>query len=255
MNVSCQQLSYRYPDGTGAIADLNLSLHSGERVALVGANGSGKSTLLLLLTGLLAPGQGEVRLADQPLTPRSHRALQSRLGLVFQTPADQLFMPTLLEDVMAGPLAHGRSPESARQQAVAALERVGLDAGRHGPRFPGHLSGGEQQRGAIAGLLAMEAELLLLDEPTAHLDPRTRRELLTLLQTLPQTLIVATHDLDFALDLCPRTLVLSAGQLVADGPTEAIFERDDDLRAWGLEPPLSWRWRPQPPSTFPRKTM
>jgi cobalt/nickel transport system ATP-binding protein len=101
----------------------------------------------------------------------------------------------------------------------------------------------------------MEAELLLLDEPTAHLDPRTRRELLTLLQTLPQTLIVATHDLDFALDLCPRTLVLSAGQLVADGPTEAIFERGDGLRAWGLEPPLSWRWRPQPPSTFPRKTM
>ena len=243
MRIDCHQLSYQYPDGTGAIADLSLSIRAGDRVALVGANGSGKSTLLLLLTGLLRPSQGSVSLDGQPLSRQNQTVLRQRLGLVFQTPADQLFMPTLLEDVMAGPLAAGLSAEQARLRAVAALDRVGLTTEAY-DRFPGHLSGGEQQRAAIAGLLALDPDLLLLDEPTAHLDPRGRRQLLELLQTLPQTLVIATHDLDFALDLCPRTLVLASGGCVADDATESLFARHDALHQWGLEPPLSYRWHP-----------
>ncbi|MFM7447213.1 MAG: energy-coupling factor ABC transporter ATP-binding protein [Leptolyngbyaceae cyanobacterium] len=238
--ITIQDLSYVYPDGTQALNRVRLSIEATERVALVGANGSGKSTLLLHFNGLLTPQVGEMRVGQLTIEPQNLKAIRNYVGIVFQNPDDQLFMPTVWEDVTFGPRNQGLKGEVLTHRAVTAMHAVGLDPCDYGPRNANNLSGGEKKRVAIAGVLAMHPQVLVLDEPSAQLDPRSRRQLIHLLQTLPLTQLVATHDLDLALELCDRTVVLSQGEVVGDAPTEEVLGDPDFLQAHALEPPLSY---------------
>ncbi len=231
-------LAYTYPDGTEALCGVDLRLEEGERVALVGPNGAGKSTLLLHAVGLL-PGRGRVRVGG--LNPdRQPREVRRRAGLLFQDPDDQLFMPTVAEDVAFGPLNLGLSREEAQARVDASLAAVGLEG--VGGKLPQHLSLGQRRRAALATVLAMGCETLVLDEPTANLDPRGRRDLLELLASLNgTTLLVATHDLEAVLDLCARTLLLSAGRIVADGPSAELLGDPALMANHGLEVPYRLR--------------
>lgn len=229
--VEILHLSYTYPTGQVALRDICLRIPVGEHVALVGPNGAGKSTLLLHLNGLLT-GQGEVRIFGVPLSPATVRQIRSQVGLVFQSPDDQLFCPTVFEDVAYAPIYAGLSPAEVEARVRAALAVVGMSD--HAERSPFHLSLGEQKRVALATVLVMQPAILALDEPTAGLDPRGRRELMALLRTLPQTLLLATHDLDLVRLICPRTVVLERGEIVADGPTEHVLSDPAFLEAHGL---------------------
>lgn len=211
-----------------------------ERVALVGANGSGKSTLLLHFNGLITPQQGEVIVGEMLIEPQNLKAIRNFVGLVFQNPDDQLFMPTVWEDVTFGPMNQGVQGQALFDRATQALQAVGLDPGYYGPRNANNLSGGEKKRVAIAGVLAMQPQVLVLDEPSAQLDPRSRRQLIHLLDSLPLTQLIATHDLDLALELCDRTVVLSQGQVVFDGRTEHVLSDSTWLEQHALELPLSY---------------
>lgn len=238
--ISIKNLSYSYPDGTTALQSVYLDIRAGDRVALVGANGSGKSTLLMHFNGLLLPQSGEVVVGDLPIEPRYLKAIRNFVGLVFQNPDDQLFMPTVWEDVTFGPMNQGVRGEPLRHRSHHAMEAVGLDPDRYGSRNANNLSGGEKKRVAIAGVLAMQPQVLVLDEPSAQLDPRSRRQLIQLLHSLPLTQLIATHDLDLALELCPRTIVLSHGQIVFDGITEQVLSNPDFLEQHALEMPLCY---------------
>lgn len=238
--IAIKNLSYVYPDGTQALNKLNLSIGAAERVALVGANGSGKSTLLLHFNGLLTPQMGEVIVGDMAIEPQNLTAIRNFVGLVFQNPDDQLFMPTVWEDVTFGPLNQGLRGDQLTQRATQALQAVGLNPEHYGPRNANNLSGGEKKRVAMAGVLAMNPQVLVLDEPSAQLDPRSRRQLIHLLDRLPLTQLIATHDLDLALELCSRTIVLSQGQIVFDGETERVLSNSDWLEQHALELPLSY---------------
>jgi len=230
-------LSYTYPDGTAALDGVCLTVQPGERVGLVGPNGAGKSTLLLHAVGLL-PARGRVTVAG--LDPDRHpREARRQVGLLFQDPDDQLFMPTVAEDVAFGPLNLGLSREETLARVAESLAAVGLSGLGH--KLPQHLSLGQRRRAALATVLAMGCRTLVLDEPTANLDPRGRRELLALLAGLESALLVATHDLDAVLDLCPRTVLLSAGHIVADGPSAALLGDAALMDEHGLEVP--WRLR------------
>ncbi|MGQ9682196.1 MAG: energy-coupling factor ABC transporter ATP-binding protein [Anaerolineae bacterium] len=232
--IAIDGLSFTYPDGRKALHDVTLSVHPGERVALTGPNGAGKSTLLLHLNGILS-GEGRVTIAGMPLQGRHMRAVRRLVGLVFQDPDDQLFSPTVYEDVAFGPLYMGLSEAQVRCRVGQALAAVGAQGFEK--RSPHHLSLGERKRIAIATVLAMEPEILVLDEPSSGLDPRSRRALINLLRTLPQTQLIASHDLFLVRDLCSRTLILDGGRLVADGPTEDILADAELLTAHGLELP------------------
>jgi cobalt/nickel transport system ATP-binding protein len=238
--ITIQDLSYTYADGTKALKGIHLSIQANERVALVGANGSGKSTLLLHVNGLLIPQQGKVVVGEMQIQPQHLTAIRNFVGLVFQNPDDQLFMPTVWEDILFGPINQGLQGERLTMRARNAMWAVGLDPTLYGSRNASNLSGGEKKRVAIAGVLAMEPQVLVLDEPSAQLDPRSRRQLIHLLNQLPLTQLIATHDLDLALDLCDRTIVLSQGQIVYDGQTEAILSNSDVLEQYALELPLSY---------------
>jgi cobalt/nickel transport system ATP-binding protein len=229
-------LSHRYADGRIALDDVSFSIAAGESVALVGPNGAGKTTLFLRLCGVLTGKTGQALVEGlDPADPSQRKKLPEVVGIVFQNPDDQLFSPTVLEDVAFGPLNVGVSPADARARALEALAAVGLpDAG---DRVPFKLSGGDKRRAAIAGVLAMRPSVLLLDEPSAFLDPRGRRDLIGLLSTLPGTKLIATHDLDLVLDLCPRVLVLDGGKLVADGPSQSILAESELMSRHGLEVP------------------
>lgn len=220
-----------YPDGREALRGVHLTLREGEKVALVGPNGAGKSTLMLALVGLLK-GKGTLRVFGEDLHDGNARHLRARLGLVFQDPDDQLFSPTVFDDVAYGPLYAGLPEPEVRQRVAHALIQVGLE-GFEG-RLSHHLSAGEKKRAAIATVLAMRPEVLLLDEPSAGLDPRARRRLIEVLRTLPQTMLVATHDLDLVAELLPRTVVMDGGVVVADGPTPALLADDELLERHGL---------------------
>jgi cobalt/nickel transport system ATP-binding protein len=200
-------------------------------VALVGPNGAGKSTLMLALVGLLK-GKGTLRVFGEDLDDGNARRLRARLGLVFQDPDDQLFSPTVFDDVAYGPLYAGLPEAEVRQRVTRALSQVGLE-GFEG-RLSHHLSAGEKKRAAIATVLAMEPEVLLLDEPSAGLDPRARRRLIEVLRALPQTMLVATHDLGLVAELLPRTVVMDGGVVVADGPTALLLADDSLLERHGL---------------------
>jgi cobalt/nickel transport system ATP-binding protein len=237
--VEVNDLRYRYPDGTAALNGMTFKIHHGESVAVVGANGAGKSTLLMHLNGYLTPQEGRVRVGDTPLTRETVRDVRKTVGMVFQDPDDQLFMPTVGEDVAFGPLNLGLPPDEVEARVAEALAEVGASALRDRP--PYRLSGGEKRSVAIATVLAMKPDILVMDEPSSNLDPRARRRLIELLRGFEHTKIVATHDLDLVLDLCARTLVLHGGMVAADGPTLDIFRDDALLDACGLERPLSMR--------------
>lgn len=232
--IELRDLSFSYPDGWEALRGVDLTVGMGEKVALVGPNGAGKSTLLLLLAGLLK-GRGTIRLFGEEVGDGNLRRIRARMGLVFQDPDDQLFSPTVFDDVAFGPLYAGLPEAEVRRRVHWALSQVGLDG--FGERLSHHLSLGEKKRAAIATVLSMQPDLLVLDEPTAGLDPRARRQLIGLLRSLPQTMLVATHDMRLVAELLPRTVVMDAGQVVADGPTLVIMSDRRLLEAHGLEQP------------------
>jgi len=216
------------------LAGVSLQMAPGEKVALVGPNGAGKSTLMLHINGLLQ-GEGEIRVCGMPLTDDNLGVVRAKVGLVFQNPDDQLFSPTVYEDVAFGPLHLGQSEEEIHLRVTLALAQVGMED--YGQRLSYHLSTGEKKRVAIATVLAMQPELLVLDEPTSDLDPRARRQLINLLDELPISMLVATHDLLMVRDLLPRTVILDEGKVVADGPTSAILGDIALLEQHGLELP------------------
>ena len=261
--IQVSALQFHYPDGRPALRGVDLAIAPGEAVALVGPNGAGKSTLLLHLNGLLpARVRGSLGHAHGPVGGRAGRDGQAgrvwvdglevnarngpevrrRVGLLFQDPDDQLFSTSVIEDVAFGPLNLGKSRAEARRIATDCLERVGLlDAA---DRPPHHLSFGERKRVCLAGVLACEPSVLVLDEPTANLDPRGRRRFIQLIRSLTATRLIATHDLEMALELCERTVLLDAGRIVTDGPTPVVLGDADLLDAHGLEMPLSLRFGP-----------
>jgi cobalt/nickel transport system ATP-binding protein len=234
--IELKGLCFRYPDGTPALDGIDLTIHHGESVGLVGANGAGKSTLLQHLCGVHVPQTGRVRVGDVPVVPGTLREVRRTVGLVFQDPDDQLFMPTVAEDVAFGPLNIGLPPEEAAKRVDEALAQVDALHLKHRP--PHRLSGGEKRAVAIATVLACSPDILVMDEPSANLDPRSRRLLIELLRGFKHTKVLATHDLDMVLDLCERTVVLHGGRVMADGPTAQIFADRGLLAACALEPPL-----------------
>jgi cobalt/nickel transport system ATP-binding protein len=237
--VEARGLSHTYDDGTVALRDVSFRITHGESVAVIGANGAGKSTLLLHLNGHLLPTAGEVRIGEIPVTPETLAGIRRTVGMVFQDPDDQLFMPTVQEDVAFGPRNLGLAETEVEVCVAAALDRVGIAHLRGRP--PYRLSGGEKKRAAIAGVLAMHPDVLVMDEPTNGLDPLARRQLMRLLAEFGHTRIFTSHDLDMVLELCPRTIVLSEGAVMADGPTRGILGDDALLARCRLERPPSLR--------------
>lgn len=229
-------LHHRYPDGNEALRGVDMELRAGERVAIVGPNGAGKSTLLRHLIGLLEPTAGEVYVAGRKVVPANYREVRRQIGYVFQDPNDQLFCPTVLEDVAFGPLHLGLPVEQVLQRVRAALARLGLAGFEQ--RVPQHLSAGQKRLVALATVLAYEPQILVLDEPSASLDPRNRRRLINLLLELSGTQLIATHDLDLAWEVCPRVIVMDAGRIVRDGPARQILSDRQLLESAGLELPL-----------------
>lgn len=221
--VDVRNLSYRHADGTEALKNLSLQLDEGENLILFGPNGSGKTTLLLHLNGTLR-GTGEIRIAELSLNKHTLSEVRRRVGIVFQDADEQLFMPTVLEDTIFGPLNLGWSFELAREKAINSLDVVGI-ADHLLNKPPYHLSAGEKRRVALAGVLAMEPQVLLLDEPTTSLDPPGQKKLVDVLRSLPQSKIIATHDIHFARALSKRAAFLEKGELVADGQVDDIIQR------------------------------
>jgi cobalt/nickel transport system ATP-binding protein len=223
--LEIDNLRYSYPNGTPALNGISLRIAEGENLALFGPNGSGKTTFLLHLNGTLA-GSGMIRIAGTALSKETAKEIRRRVGIVFQDPDSQLFMPTVIDDVMFGLLNLGWSPGEARARAYFALEQVGL-AADDAERAPFHLSAGEKRRVALAGVLVMDPKLLVLDEPTSWLDPPGQRGLIDLLKELPQPKIIATHDAAFAAALSDRAVFLAAGRILADGPVLEVIDRFD----------------------------
>jgi len=228
-------LQFQYPDGHVALHGVSLRLARGEKVALVGPNGAGKSSLMLHLNGILGGGSGRITVAGLPVVKANLPRIRAYVGLVFQNPDDQLFSPTVFEDVAFGPLHMGLPEAEVRARVEQALAQVGLS--QYAQRLSHHLSAGEKKRAAIATVLAMAPELLVLDEPTAGLDPRARRQLINLLAMLPVTMLVSTHDMPLVRDLFPRMIIIDEGQVVADGRTADLLLDEVLLEAHGLERP------------------
>jgi cobalt/nickel transport system ATP-binding protein len=239
--ITIQNLYYAYPNEARALQGINLEIRSNDRVALVGANGSGKSTLMLHLNGILLPQQGSIAVGDYPMESRYLKHIRNFVGLVFQNPDDQIFMPTVWEDIAFGLLNQGCTGDALTRRCYQAMCAVGLNPEQYWHRDAHHLSGGEKKRVAIAGVLAMQPQVVVLDEPSSQLDPRSRRQLIKLLQELPHTQLIATHDLDLALELCNRTIVLSEGRVVRDDATEKVLSDRAFLEQHHLELPLSYQ--------------
>ncbi len=247
--IEVRNLSYRYHDGTEALRGVSFSVATGECVGLLGPNGSGKSTVLLHLNGILPdhpPAQSPVLIHGRPIAPGTLEAVRRQVGLVFQDPDDQLFCATVQEDVAFGPQQLGLDPAAVNERVRKALEQAGLDGFGH--RATHHLSHGEKRRVCLAGVLACEPSVLVLDEPTSDLDPRGRREFKALLRQIPATKLIATHDLELVVELCSRAIVLDRGQVVAAGPSLTLLDDEELMLAHGLERPHILRHRhPHPP--------
>ncbi|MGW0767396.1 energy-coupling factor ABC transporter ATP-binding protein [Streptomyces sp. NPDC002676] len=231
-------LAFAYPDGHQALFGVDLTIKRGERVALLGPNGAGKTTLVLHLNGILTGGAGTVTVAGMPVDQKNMAEIRRRVGIVFQDPDDQLFMPTVRDDVAFGPAAAGlRGPElDARVNKALAL--VGME--EFADRPPHHLSFGQRRRVAVATVLAMEPEILVLDEPSSNLDPASRHELADILRSLDVTLFMVTHDLPYALELCPRSVILTEGAIAVDGRTRELLCDADLMAAHRLELPYGF---------------
>jgi len=234
--VQADNLSFAYPDGTVGIRNVTFRITHGESVALVGANGAGKTTLLLHLNGCLMADEGVLRIGDYPLTKKNLTAVRRSVGMVFQDPDDQLFMPTVFDDVAFGVLNLGMPEAEVKNRVMQALETVGVPHLYNRP--PYKLSGGEKRAVAIATVIAMSPDILVMDEPNSNLDSRSRSRLIALLKTFEHTKIIATHDLDMALDLCERAIFLHDGRIAADGPTPTLFRDESLLARCHLEKPL-----------------
>lgn len=231
MNV--EHLKLVYPDGTCAVDDLSLTLADGESVALVGANGAGKTSLLLSLVGVLGLAAGSIRVDEVTLGKKTLDEIRRRVGLVFQNPDDQLFMPVIREDVAFGPRNFGHSPEETEKIVADTLETLGIS--HLGDKSPTKMSGGEKRMAAIATVLAMDPRVMLFDEPTAFLDPRARRKLIRLLNRLPHTKLIATHDLPFACEVCTRVVILQHGQIAAQGDPKTLLYDEALMDRCGME--------------------
>jgi cobalt/nickel transport system ATP-binding protein len=231
-------LAFAYPDGHQALYGVDLHVHRGERVALLGPNGAGKTTLVLHLNGILTAGAGSVAVSGLPVNRENLQEVRRRVGVVFQDPDDQLFMPTVRDDVAFGPANLGVRGTELDARVVEALDRVGMVDFIDRP--PHHLSFGQRRRVAVATVLAMEPEILVLDEPSSNLDPASRRELADIVTALDVTVLMVTHDLPYALQLCPRAVVLSDGVIVADGSTYDVLTDDALMSAHRLELPFGF---------------
>ena len=237
-SLRVNELAFAYPDGHQALFGVNLEVQPGERVALLGPNGAGKTTFVMHLNGIHGAQHGEVEIDGVKVDVTNKEALKqirSKVGLVFQDPDDQLFMPTVFEDVAFGPRNLGLTPDQVNLKVTAALERVGMI--EFASRPPHHLSFGQRRRVAVATVLAMDPSILVLDEPSSNLDPASRRELAEILTDLKITLIMVTHDLPFAHELCERSVILADGAIVADGKTNAILRDETLLKRYRLELP------------------
>jgi cobalt/nickel transport system ATP-binding protein len=239
--VEFKNVFFRYPDGTEALKGVNFRITHGESVGVVGANGAGKSTLLQHMNGYLMPTSGTVTIGDLTLTGKTKREFRKKVGIVFQNPDDQLFMPTVFDDVAFGPLNLGMDEASVRERVRKALGMVNSIELQDKP--PHHLSCGQKSAVAIASVMAMEPDILAMDEPAANLDPRSRRSLISLLKTFKHSKIIASHDLDLILDVCERCIVIGGGAVVADGPSAEILSNKAFLEENNLELPLSFQGR------------
>ena len=246
--IEIEGLSYRYPDGTVALDDVDLHIHEGERVALLGPNGAGKTTLILHMNGIHLPQTGRIAVSGSLVTEDNLPGIRRRVGIVFQDPDDQLFMPTVQQDVAFGPANLGLVGTELDERVAAALASV--EVADLADRPPNHLSFGQKRRVAIAGVMAMKPEILILDEPTSNLDPASRNDLTGILDGLDVTRLIVTHDLLYALEVCERSLIIDAGRIVADGPTLDILADADLLAAHRLALPAGLniedfgsRWR------------
>ncbi len=231
-------LAYAYPDGHQALHGVDLHVHEGERVALLGPNGAGKTTLVLHLNGILTAGAGSVAVSGLPVVKDNLQEVRRRVGIVFQDPDDQLFLGTVRQDVAFGPANLGLRGEPLQRRVMDALDRVGM--ADFADRPPHHLSFGQRRRVAVATVLAMEPEILVLDEPSSNLDPASRRELADILRSLDVTVLMVTHDLPYALELCPRAVVLADGVVVADGRTYDVLTDDVLMKENRLELPFGF---------------
>ncbi|NJD90136.1 MAG: ABC transporter ATP-binding protein [Geobacter sp.] len=240
--VELIELRHTYPDGTVALDGVTFTITHGEAVGVIGANGAGKSTLLLHLNGYLTPGSGEVRIGHSLLTKETLPEIRRTVGMVFQDPDDQLFMPTVFDDVAFGPCNMGLALQDIEKRVTAALDLV--EAGHLRDKPPYHLSGGEKKRVAIATILSMEPSILVMDEPTSGLDPHARRQLIRLMGDFHHTKIFTSHDLDMVMELCSRVIVLSHGKVRADGAPREIFADEKLLAECRLEKPLSMQGCP-----------
>lgn len=235
--IQFNDVHYSYPNGYEALSGVSFRATHGEKVALLGLNGAGKSTLLLHANGLLLPSRGDVNVGDVPVRKSTLRLVRQTVGMVFQNPDDQLFMPTVAEDVAFGPQNMGLPPDEVSRRVDKALADVG--ASGLADRAPFELSGGQKRMAAIATVLSMEPDILVMDEPTANLDSGARRRLLNILRSFGHTMLVATHDLDMALELCPRSILLDHGRVVADGPTASLLGDRQLMDAAGMDIPAS----------------
>jgi cobalt/nickel transport system ATP-binding protein len=239
--LQVDSLGFAYPDGHEALRDVTFTVRRGERVAILGPNGAGKTTLVLHLNGVHLARDGSVTVCDLRVGKPTLRDVRQRVGIVFQDPDDQLFMPTVFDDVAFGPANLGLRGEALERRVAEALAAVGMQDAASRP--PHHLSFGQRRRVAVATVLSMRPDILVLDEPSSNLDPAARRELAEIVAKLGLTTLLVTHDLPYASQLCPRSLVMNGGTIVADGPTDAILDDDDLMRANRLELPFGFAVR------------
>ena len=241
ISIEIKDLHYKYPDGYEALKGIDLTLHKGQSLGIVGSNGAGKSTLLLQLTGINRPSSGKIEINSLEVNKKNLAQIRKDIGFVFQNPEDQLFTTSIYENVAFGPKNYKLSKQEVDKRVTESLEKVGILELKN--RAPYRLSGGQKNLAAIATAISMEPSILIMDEPTSALDPKARRKLINLLNSFDYTKIIASHDLDMILDTCERTIVLKNGQIVADGYTQNILLDRDLMEECDLELPLSCQKR------------